>query len=147
MQPQCWPYMQLAVSFFLITKKENTQFTSNHGMNVIGVNLEKPSRLRREQDNVGEIIVCCVLCLLHCLGSTKALLVFLVGFFRKNKMLSDVCFARGYMNQITVTLLMSRPPQPLQNQPENQREITTFHQEISLKSNALHLGIYELKGK
>lgn len=40
------------------------------------VNLEKPSRLGREQDNVGEIIVYCVLCLLHCLGSTKALLVF-----------------------------------------------------------------------
>lgn len=63
------------------------------------VNLEKPSRLRREQDNVGEIIVYCVLCLLHCLGSTKALLDFLVGFFRKNEMLlSDVCFARGYKN-------------------------------------------------
>lgn len=55
------------------------------------VNLEKTSRLRREQDNVGEIIVCCVLCLLHCLGSTKALLGFLVVFFRKNVIRRVLC--------------------------------------------------------
>lgn len=98
MQPQCWPYMQLAGLFLLNKQERKYSIHVKPWHECYWVNLEKPSRLRREQDNVGEIIVYCVLCLLHCLGSTKALLVFLVGFFRKNKMLSDVCFARGYMN-------------------------------------------------